>query len=63
MRVDLLIFVIGLLLLVAMVLTLVFGREYSRHGYGSVVPEPEMSPLTGVLLSQSLTPYPFDFSF
>jgi hypothetical protein len=35
MRFDLLMIVIGLLLLVAMALTLLFGREYSRHGYGA----------------------------
>jgi hypothetical protein len=46
MRVDLLIIAIGLLLAVAMALTLLFGREYSLHGYGSVVPHPkESTPL------------------
>jgi hypothetical protein len=38
MRFDLLMIVIGLLLLVAMTLTLLFGREYSRHGYGAMLP-------------------------
>ena len=38
MRFDLLIIAIGLLLIVAMTLTLLFGREYSRHGYGAIVP-------------------------
>jgi hypothetical protein len=37
MRFDLLIIAIGLLLLVAMTLTLLFGREYSRHGYGAIL--------------------------
>ena len=37
MRFDLLMIGIGLLLLVAMILTLLFGREYSRHGYGVIL--------------------------
>ena len=37
MRFDLLIIAIGLLFLVAMTLTLLFGREYSRHGYGAIL--------------------------
>ncbi len=37
MRFDLLMIAIGLLLLVAMTLTLLFGREYSRHGYGVIL--------------------------
>jgi hypothetical protein len=37
MRFDLLMIAIGLLLLVAMILTLFFGREYSRHGYGATL--------------------------
>ena len=37
MRFDLLIIAIGLLLIVAMALTLLFGREYSRHGYGAIL--------------------------
>ena len=37
MRFDLLMIVVGLLLIVAMALTLLFGREYSRHGYGAIL--------------------------
>ncbi len=37
MRFDLLMIVVGLLLIVAMALTLLFGREYSRHGYGVIL--------------------------
>jgi hypothetical protein len=37
MRVDMLMIAIGLLLIVAMVLTLLFGREYSLHGYGTIL--------------------------
>ena len=37
MRFDLLMIAIGLLLLVAMTITLLFGREYSRHGYGVIL--------------------------
>jgi len=37
MRLDLLMIIIGLLLLVAMTLTLLFGRDYSRHGYGIIL--------------------------
>lgn len=44
MRWDLLIILVGILLLVAMVLTLLYGREYSRHGYGWAPPHPS-SPL------------------
>jgi hypothetical protein len=39
MRFDLLMIAIGLLLIIAMVLTLLFGREYSRHGYGVMAPD------------------------
>lgn len=46
MRFDLLMIAIGLLLIVAMVLTLLFGREYSRHGYGVVVPGLKEQPAT-----------------
>ena len=39
MRIDVLMIILGLLLLAAMVLTLLFGKEYSRHGYGFSVPK------------------------
>ena len=44
MRFDLLMIVIGLLLLVAMTLTLLFGREYSRHGYGTILSNSKKCP-------------------
>ena len=37
MRFDLLMVIIGLVLVTAMVLTLLFGKEFSRHGYGAVI--------------------------
>lgn len=40
MRLDLLMTVLGLLLVLAMILTLIYGREYSRHGYGKSAPTP-----------------------
>lgn len=44
MRFDLLMIVIGLLLLVAMTLTLLFGHEYSRHGYGTILSNSKECP-------------------
>ncbi len=44
MRFDLLMIVIGLLLLVAMTLTLLFSREYSRHGYGTILSNSKECP-------------------
>jgi hypothetical protein len=44
MRFDLLMIAIGLLLLAAMALTLFFGREYSRHGYGAILSKSRASP-------------------
>lgn len=38
MRLDFIIIAIGILLAMAMVLTLLFGKEFSRHGYGHVAP-------------------------
>jgi hypothetical protein len=38
MRLDFFIIVIGILLAVAMVLTLVYSKPYSRHGYGTTLP-------------------------
>jgi hypothetical protein len=35
MRLDFLMIAIGFLLIVAMILTLLFGKEFSRHGYGA----------------------------
>ena len=34
MRLDFFLIIIGILLAVAMVLTLLYGKEYSRHVYG-----------------------------
>ena len=38
MRLDLLMIIVGILLAVAMVLTLLYGKDYSRHGYGLALP-------------------------
>ena len=38
MRLDFIIITVGILLTVAMVLTLLFGKEFSRHGYGHASP-------------------------
>ena len=38
MRLDFMIIAIGILLAIAMVLTLLFGKQFSRHGYGHVSP-------------------------
>jgi len=46
MRFDLLIVVIGLILILAMALTLLFGRDDSRHGYGSAPPDLKKTPAT-----------------
>ncbi len=35
MRLDFLLIMIGILLAAAMVLTLVYGKEHSLHGYGA----------------------------
>lgn len=45
MRLDLLMIIIGLLLIIAMALTLIFGKEYSRHGYGAIVPDIQKQPV------------------
>ena len=45
MRLDFFIIIIGILLVVAMVLTLLYGGKYSRHGYGSKVPATQIQPL------------------
>lgn len=37
MRLDFIIIAIGILLAVAMVLTLLYGKDYSRHGYGHIL--------------------------
>ncbi len=38
MRFDLFMVILAILLLVAIVLTLLFGREHGRHGYGHDTP-------------------------
>lgn len=51
MRLDFIIIAIGILLAVAMVLTLLFGKEFSRHGYGDVSPA-RHEPSIGVVKSR-----------
>jgi len=41
MRLDLFIIIIGILLAVAMALTLIYGKPYSLHGYGTKPPAPQ----------------------
>ena len=36
MRIDIVMIILGILLLVAMALTLFYGKEMSRHGYGAI---------------------------
>ena len=38
MRFDLFMVILAILLLAAIVLTLLFGREHGRHGYGHYTP-------------------------
>ena len=38
MRLDFILFALGILLAVAMVLTLLYGKKHSRHGYGQALP-------------------------
>jgi len=45
MRLDYFIIMIGILLAVAMVLTLLYGKEYSLHGYGTKLPATHPHPL------------------
>ena len=53
MRLDFIIIAIGILLAMAMVLTLLFGKEFSRHGYGHVAPvQHELS--IGVVTSRTV---------
>ncbi|MDT8442782.1 MAG: hypothetical protein RQ722_00705 [Desulfuromonadales bacterium] len=40
MRLDLLMTILGILLVLAMILTLIYGREHGRHGYGKAAPPP-----------------------
>jgi hypothetical protein len=44
MRLDFFLIIIGILLAVAMVLTLLFGKQYSLHGYGSKLPATQVHP-------------------
>ena len=39
MRFDLFLVILGVLLALAIVLTLLFGKEHSRHGYGVIFPK------------------------
>jgi len=38
MRIDLLMVLLAAILVAAMVLTLLYGKEHSRHGYGASPP-------------------------
>ncbi len=58
MRFDLLMFVIALRLVLAMALTLLFGRDYSRHGYGSTLPRQEKTIATQTIIAKV---FAFDF--
>lgn len=49
MRFDLLIIILGLILIAAMLLTLLFGKEYSRHGYGATPSESRGQKLACIL--------------
>ena len=52
MRTDLLMILLALALVLAMILTLLFGREYSRHGYGVDSPSgDEKTPLFAVVIT------------
>jgi len=44
MRLDFFLIIIGILLAVAMVLTLLYGKPYSLHGYGSKWPATQVHP-------------------
>jgi len=44
MRLDFFLIIIGILLAVAMVLTLLYGKPYSLHGYGSKLPATQVHP-------------------
>ncbi len=52
MRLDFFLIIIGILLAVAMVLTLLYGKPYSLHGYGSKLPATQVHPFS----------YPVSFS-
>lgn len=45
MQRDLFIIILGLILILAMVLTLLYGKEYSRHGYGAMRTASQKEPL------------------
>ena len=45
MRLDFFLIIIGILLAVAMVLTLLYGKQYSLHGYGSKLPATQVHPV------------------
>ena len=44
MRLDFFLIIIGILLAVAMVLTLLYGKQHSLHGYGSKLPVTQVHP-------------------
>ena len=43
-RLDFFLIIIGILLAVAMVLTLLYGKPYSLHGYGFKLPATQVHP-------------------
>lgn len=38
MKVDWIIIILGIALLLAIILTVIYGKEYGRHGYGLTPP-------------------------
>ena len=44
MRLDFFIIIIGILLAIAMVLTLLYGKDSSLHGYGAPPPATRLHP-------------------
>ena len=50
MRFELFIVILGILLILAMILTLLFGKEHGRHGYGVVNPHPQGPSLVALAL-------------
>ena len=45
MRLDFIIIIIGILLAVAMVLTLLYGKDSTLHGYGTKLPATQLHNL------------------
>jgi hypothetical protein len=61
-RLDFILVALGILLAVAMVLTLLYGKKHSRHGYGQIL-STEQELLCVVAGSRDpVTPGPFHYS-